>query len=127
MYDAIEYRGFSQEVVEELAEYSGVPVFNGLTDEWHPTQMLMRSVDNERNLPENHGKRLALLILAMPDSTPAIPLLMIGAKMGMDVRIGAPKEYWPNEELLALCQSFAEASGARILLTRRSSRSCPRC
>ena len=70
MYDAIEYRGFSQEVVEELAEYSGVPVFNGLTDEWHPTQMLCDLLTMK--LARNHGKRLASLILAMPDSTPAI-------------------------------------------------------
>lgn len=116
MYDAIEYRGFSQEVVEELAEYSGVPVFNGLTDEWHPTQMLCDLLTMKETC-QKPWKKISFAYLGDARFNTGNSLLMIGAKMGMDVRIGAPKEYWPNEELLALCQSFAEASGARILLT----------
>ncbi len=116
MYDAIEYRGFSQEVVEELAEYSGVPVFNGLTDEWHPTQMLCDLL-TMKEACQKPWKKISFAYLGDARFNTGNSLLMVGAKMGMDVRIAAPKEYWPSEELIALCQGFAEASGANVLLT----------
>ena len=96
MYDAIEYRGFKQEIVDELAEYAGVPVFNGLTDEFHPTQMLAD-------------------VLTMIENCDS--LLLIGAKLGMDVRICGPKALLPDAELVDMCEKFAKQSGARITVT----------
>ncbi len=116
MYDAIEYRGFSQKVVEELAACAGVPVFNGLTDEWHPTQMLCDLM----TMKESCGKPwrdIAFAYLGDARFNMGNSLLMIGAKMGMDVRIGAPKAFWPSGELIALCRDMAKTSGARITIT----------
>lgn len=116
MYDAIEYRGASQEIVEELAEYAGVPVFNGLTDEFHPTQMLADVL----TMTEHCAKPLHEISYAFVGdgrNNVGNSLLLVGAKLGMDVRIGAPKDLWPSEEHIALCQGFAEESGARILIT----------
>ncbi|MCD8339898.1 MAG: ornithine carbamoyltransferase [Burkholderiales bacterium] len=116
MYDAIEFRGFDQSTVEELAEYAGVPVFNGLTDQWHPTQMLCDLL----TMKESSGKRLKDIKFAyLGDArfNTGNSLLMVGAKMGMDVRIGAPKKYWPDPELIKLCESFAKSSGGKITLT----------
>ena len=116
MYDAIEYRGFSQQVVEELRDYAGVPVYNGLTDEWHPTQMLCDLM----TMKEASGKAWKDISFAyMGDArfNMGNSLLMVGAKMGMDVRIGAPKACWPSEELIALVTEMAEKSGARITIT----------
>ncbi|MCI5850026.1 MAG: ornithine carbamoyltransferase [Sutterellaceae bacterium] len=116
IYDAIEYRGFAQKTVEDLARYSGVPVFNGLTDEWHPTQMLCDLL----TMREHSGKpfnRISFAYMGDARFNTGNSLLMIGAKMGMDVRIGAPKAYWPAPEILKMCERFAKASGARITLT----------
>lgn len=116
MYDAIEYRGSSQENVETLAEYAGVPVFNGLTDEFHPTQMLA----DVMTMTEHSDKPLQQIAYAfMGDgrNNVANSLLLVGAKLGMDVRIGAPRELWPSPEHVELCRGFAEESGARILVT----------
>ncbi len=116
MFNAIEYRGFSQEVVEELARYAGVPVFNGLTDEYHPTQMLADVL----TMRENSDKPLTQISYAyLGDARNNMgnSLLLIGAKLGMDVRIGAPKSLWPNDEHIAACRQFAEESGARLTLT----------
>lgn len=116
MYDAIEYRGYAQQTVEELAEYAGVPVFNGLTDEWHPTQMLCDLL----TMKEACGKPwkdISFAYLGDARFNTGNSLLMIGAKMGMDVRIGAPKEYWPSAELIKMCEEFAKKSGARITIT----------
>lgn len=116
MYDAIEFRGFKQETVEELAEYAGVPVFNGLTDEWHPTQMLCDLL----TMKEASGKRwkdISFAYLGDARFNTGNSLLLVGAKMGMDVRIGAPKAYWPSQELIDMCREFAKASGARITIT----------
>ena len=116
MYDAIEYRGFSQEILEELAAYSDVPVFNGLTDEYHPTQMLADVMTMlEHSDKPLHKIRYAYLGDARNNMGNS--LLLVGAKLGMDVRIAAPKVLWPNEELIAQCHKFAEQSGARILLS----------
>lgn len=116
MFNAIEYRGFSQEVVEELARYAGVPVFNGLTDEYHPTQMLADVL----TMRENSDKPLtdiSYAYLGDARNNMGNSLLLIGAKLGMDVRIGAPKSLWPTEEHIAACRKFAEESGARLTLT----------
>ena len=116
MYDAIEYRGFSQKTVEELARWAGVPVYNGLTDEWHPTQMLCDLM----TMKESCGKPWRGISFAyMGDArfNTGNSLLMIGAKMGMDVRIGAPRAYWPAPELVEMCRKMAGTSGARITLT----------
>lgn len=116
MYDAIEYRGFSQRVLEELAEYAGVPVFNGLTDEFHPTQVLADVL----TMQENSRKPLheiAFAYLGDARNNMGNSLLLIAAKLGMDVRIGAPAALQPAEDLVAQCREFAAASGARITIT----------
>jgi ornithine carbamoyltransferase len=116
MYDAIEYRGAGQEIVEELAKYAGVPVFNGLTDEFHPTQMLADVL----TMTEHCSKPLHEIAYAFVGdgrNNMANSLLLVGAKLGMDVRIGAPQELWPSESHVAMCREFAAASGARITIT----------
>ena len=116
MYDAIEYRGFKQEIVEELAKFAGVPVFNGLTDEYHPTQMLADVL----TMLEHSDKPLhdiSYAYLGDARNNMGNSLLLVGAKLGMDVRIAAPKELWPHDELVAQCKAFAAESGARITLT----------
>lgn len=116
IYDAIEYRGFAQKTVEELAQYAGVPVFNGLTDEWHPTQMLCDLM----TMKEFSGKKwseIAFTYLGDARFNTGNSLLMVGAKMGMDVRIAAPKSLWPAQELIDLCHEMAKTSGAKITIT----------
>jgi ornithine carbamoyltransferase len=116
MYDAIEYRGSSQHNVETLAEYAGVPVFNGLTDEFHPTQMLADVL----TMAEHSDKPLHQIAFAFVGdgrNNVANSLLLVGAKLGMDVRIGAPRDLWPAEDHVALCRRFAEESGARLTIT----------
>ncbi|XXQ68013.1 ornithine carbamoyltransferase [Neisseriaceae bacterium B1] len=116
MYDAIEYRGFSQVVVQELADYAGVPVFNGLTDEWHPTQMLadVLTMMEHCDKPLNE---ISFVYLGDARNNMGNSLLMIGAKLGMDVRIAAPKSLQPSDELQAMCAKFAQQSGARLMVT----------
>ena len=116
MYDAIEYRGFAQDVVEELAAYAGVPVYNGLTDEWHPTQMLADVL----TMIENSDKPLSQIAYAYVGDARfnmARSLMVVGCKLGMDVRIGAPKQLWPEEALIAECKKIAAETGARLTLT----------
>jgi ornithine carbamoyltransferase len=116
MYDAIEYRGFKQEIVEELARYAGVPVFNGLTDEYHPTQMLADVLTMRENC-DKPLPSISYAYLGDARNNMGNSLLLIGAKLGMDVRIAAPKSLWPNDEHIAICKGYAEESGARLLLT----------
>ena len=116
MYDAIQYRGFKQSVVNELAEYAGVPVFNGLTDEFHPTQMLADVLTMMEN-SEKPLSQISYVYIGDARNNMGNSLLLIGAKLGMDVRICAPKALLPEESLVAMCQKFAEASGARITVT----------
>lgn len=116
MYDAIEYRGAGQEIVEELARYAGVPVFNGLTDEYHPTQMLADVL----TMTEHCAKPLheiSYVFVGDGRNNMGNSLLLVGAKLGMDVRILAPKELQPTEELVSMCEGFAKESGARITIT----------
>jgi ornithine carbamoyltransferase len=116
MYDAIEYRGFKQEIVEELAKFAGVPVFNGLTDEYHPTQMLA-DVLTMREHSDKPIHNISYAYLGDARNNMGNSLLLIGAKLGMDVRIGAPKALWPHEDFVAECKKFAQDSGATITLT----------
>ncbi len=116
MFDAIEYRGYGQEIVEELAQFAGVPVFNGLTAEFHPTQMIA-DVLTMREHSDKPLHDISYAYLGDARYNMGNSLLMIGAKLGMDVRIGAPKALWPSPEFVKECQGFAEESGARITLT----------
>ncbi|WP_165006373.1 ornithine carbamoyltransferase [Neisseria yangbaofengii] len=119
MYDGIEYRGFGQEIVEELAKYAGVPVFNGLTNEFHPTQMLADAL----TMQEHSGKPLHQVAYAYVGDARynmANSLLILGAKLGMDVRIGAPKALWPSEDIVAQAKAVAAETGAKILLTKNA-------
>ena len=116
MYDGIEYRGFGQEIVEELAKYAGVPVWNGLTNEWHPTQMLADVL----TMTEHCSKpleRISYAYLGDARFNMGRSLLVIGSILGMDVRIGAPKGLQPDAELIKTCKKIAQDSGARITIT----------
>lgn len=116
MYDGIEYRGFGQQIVEELAEYSGVPVWNGLTDEFHPTQILadFLTMKEHSNVPLN---QVSFAYLGDARNNMANSLLVGGAKMGMDVRIVGPESLQPDAELVAQCRQIAEETGAQITIT----------
>ena len=116
MYDGIAYRGYGQAVVEELAQYAGVPVFNGLTDEFHPTQMLadLLTMREHCSKPLNE---IAYAYVGDARYNMGNSLLLVGALMGMDVRIGAPKALWPEEAVIAKAREAAQSSGARILLS----------
>ena len=116
IYDAIEYRGRAHADIEELAAHAGVPVYNGLTDEWHPTQMLADFL----TMHEANGKQydeIAYCYLGYARSNMGRSLLVMGAIMGADVRICGPKELWPPEDVQKLAHERAAASGARITLT----------
>jgi ornithine carbamoyltransferase len=116
MYDAIEFRGAAQSDVEELAAHAGVPVYNGLTDEWHPTQMLADFLTMHES---SHRPYDAITYTYMGDarSNMGRSLLVMGAIMGADVRICGPRELWPPPEVQALATERAERSGAQITLT----------
>src|SRR6188472_824021 len=116
MYDAIEYRGFGEQVADELAEWAGVPVYNGLTDEWHPTQMLADLLTMGEHLSRPF-EEMAFCYLGDARFNMANSYLVVGAKLGMDVRIAAPKSLWPAQELIGMAQGFAEAAGGRITIT----------
>ncbi|MFI0502469.1 ornithine carbamoyltransferase [Streptomyces albogriseolus] len=116
MYDGIEYRGDSQAKVEELAAFAGVPVYNGLTDDWHPTQMLADVL----TMTEHSDKPLtgiAFAYLGDARFNMGNSYLVTAALLGMDVRIVAPKTYWPAQDVVDRARELAEASGARITLT----------
>lgn len=118
MYDGIEYRGFGQKIVEELAAFSGVPVWNGLTDEFHPTQVLADLLTMEEHSKKKLNK-ISFCYLGDARNNMGNSLMVGGAKMGMDVRLCAPKENWPEEELVKKCKSIAKESRARITLTEK--------
>ncbi|MFJ9175652.1 ornithine carbamoyltransferase [Streptomyces sp. NPDC102360] len=116
MFDAIEFRGDEQSIVETLAEYAGVPVYNGLTDDWHPTQMLADVL----TMTEHSAKPLTGMSFAyLGDArfNMGNSYLVTGALLGMDVRIVAPKAYWPAAEIVDKARELAATSGARITLT----------
>ncbi|MFG2193306.1 ornithine carbamoyltransferase [Streptomyces sp. NPDC048639] len=116
MFDAIEYRGHGQDVVEELAEHAGVPVLNGLTDTWHPTQMLadvLTIVEHSEGSLESQ----ALAYLGDARNNMGNSYLVTGALLGMDVRIVAPRRLWPADAIIARARELAASSGARVTLT----------
>ena len=115
MFDGIEFRGFSQKMVEELAEFSGVPVWNGLTDEWHPTQMLADYL----TVKENFGKLEGITLVYCGDgrNNMANSLLVTGAILGVNVRIFSPKELFPSDEVVALAEGYAKESGVKLVIT----------
>jgi len=113
MYDAIEYRGSAQRIVEELAAYAGVPVFNGLTDEFHPTQMLADLLTMTEHSPKPMHE-ISFAFLGDGRNNMANSLLLVAAKLGMDVRIGAPRCLWPADPRLERCGGFPDESGARL-------------
>ncbi len=115
MYDGIEYRGFSQEIVEELAKYAGVPVWNGLTDEFHPTQMIADLLTIEEKL----GRLKGVNFVYMGDARNNMgnSLMVACAKMGLNFTACAPKELFPSEKLVEKCKEIAQETGATITLT----------
>ena len=115
MYDGIEYRGFGQEIVEELAKYAGVPVWNGLTNEYHPTQMLADMLTIQEHLGELKGKKLTYMGDARYNMGNS--LMIVCAKLGLHFTACTSKEYFPDAALVAECEEYAKASGATITLT----------
>lgn len=116
MYDAIEYRGYGQAIVEELAKWAGVPVYNGLTDEFHPTQILADLL-TMREHSDKPLSQVSYAYLGDARNNMGNTLMLGGALMGMDVRLGAPKHLWPVEELVAKANELAAASGGKVTLT----------
>ena len=115
MFDAIEFRGFSQQTVEELARYSGVPVYNGLTDKYHPTQILADLLTVKEHLGSLKGKKFVYMGDGRNNMANS---LMIGcAKMGMHMVIIAPEALWPEGELVKTCESYAKASSGSLTIT----------
>jgi ornithine carbamoyltransferase len=116
VYDGIEYRGYAQSTVETLAEYANVPVWNGLTNEFHPTQILADVLTmmehSTKNLPE-----IAYTYLGDARNNVGNSLMVGGCKLGMDVRICAPKHLWPEDWLVVQCREIAAETGARLTLT----------
>jgi ornithine carbamoyltransferase len=116
MYDAIEYRGFGQAVAEELAEYAGVPVYNGLTDEWHPTQILADFLTFREHVSKP-ANEVVFCYLGDARFNMANSYLVGGAKLGMDVRIASPTSLWPRDEIVAMAREAAAETGAQITIT----------
>jgi ornithine carbamoyltransferase len=115
MFDGIEFRGFSQQVVEDLAKFSGVPVWNGLTDEWHPTQMIADFM----TIKENFGtlENITLVYVGDGRNNMANSLLVTGAILGVNVRICTPKELFPAQEVTDYANKFAKESGSQLMVT----------
>jgi ornithine carbamoyltransferase len=116
MYDAIEYRGFAEQTADELAEWAGVPVYNGLTDEWHPTQILADFLTMREHL-HKPLQEVTFCYLGDARFNMADTYMIGGAKIGMDVRIAAPKSLWPAADILEQARAFAADSGARVTVT----------
>ncbi|MBE6113746.1 MAG: ornithine carbamoyltransferase [Erysipelotrichaceae bacterium] len=114
MYDGIEYRGFSQEIVEELAEYAGVPVWNGLTDEFHPTQMLADMLTIEEKF--GYLKGINFVFMGDARNNMGNSLMVACAKLGLNFTACAPKELWPSEELVEICRNIAQENECTITL-----------
>ena len=115
MYDGIEYRGFEQSIVEDLAKYSSVPVWNGLTNEFHPTQMLADVMTIEEHF--GHLEGINMVFMGDARNNVGNSLMVVSAKMGINFTVCAPKELWPNEELINECREIASLNGSFINLT----------
>ncbi len=118
MYDGIEYRGFAQATVETLAAYAGVPVWNGLTDQFHPTQTLADVLTMSEHCEKPLGQ-IAFCYLGDARNNMGNSLMVMGSKLGMDVRLCAPHSLWPAEELVRTCQAIAAETGARLTVTEK--------
>src|SRR6478752_87958 len=116
MYDAIEYRGFGQAAVEELAKWAGVPIYNGLTDEWHPTQILADFLTFKEHISKPLDE-VVFCYLGDARFNMADSYLVGGAKLGMDVRIASPKSLWPSAEIVSMANGIAAETGATITIT----------
>jgi ornithine carbamoyltransferase len=116
MYDGIEYRGFGQDIVEELGKYAGVPVWNGLTTEFHPTQILADFLTAKEHLKKPYEK-MVFVYVGDGRNNMGNSLLVGGAKLGMDIRIVAPKEVQPAEDLIETCREIANSTGAKVMIT----------
>jgi ornithine carbamoyltransferase len=116
MYDAIEFRGYEESVADELAEYSSVPVFNGLTNEWHPTQILADFLTFREHIPKPLSD-VVFCYLGDARFNMADTYLVAGAKLGMDVRIAAPESLWPPDEVVEYARALVESNGGRITIT----------
>ena len=116
MYDGIEYRGFGQEIVEELGEFAGVPVWNGLTTEFHPTQVLADFLTAKKNLQKPYNEMIFVYVGDGRNNV-ANSLMIGGAKMGMDFRIVASEQLHPEPELVEKCKEIAKETGAKITIT----------
>ena len=112
MYDGIEYRGFDQSLVETLGAYAGVPVWNGLTNEFHPTQMLADMLTIEENF--GHLEGINFVFMGDARNNVANSLMVASTKMGMNFTCCAPKDLWPNKELIDTCQKIAKTSGSHL-------------
>ncbi|WNN48095.1 ornithine carbamoyltransferase [Siccibacter colletis] len=117
MYDGIQYRGHGQEIVETLAQYAGVPVWNGLTNEFHPTQLLADLLTMQEHAPGKALRDMTLAYAGDARNNMGNSLLEAAALMGFDLRLVAPKACWPEESLVAECQALAAHNGGRITLT----------
>lgn len=115
MFDAIEFRGFSQKTVEDLAKYSGVPVWNGLTDEWHPTQMLADFMTMKETFGEIKGKTLTFV--GDGRNNMANSFLVTGSMLGVNIHIVAPKELFPDQSVIDTAQAYADKSGSKFMIT----------
>ncbi len=115
MFDGIEFRGFSQQAVEQLAEFSGVPVWNGLTDEWHPTQMIADFLTVQENF--GHVEGINFAYAGDGRNNVANSLLVTGAILGVNMRIVSPKSLFPAEEIVKSAQGYAKKSGAQLIIT----------
>lgn len=117
MYDGIQYRGYGQEVVETLAEYSGVPVWNGLTDEFHPTQLLADLLTIQEHLPGKAFNEMTLVYAGDARNNMGNSMLEAAALTGLDLRLVAPQECWPEASLVAECKALAQKNGGNVTLT----------
>lgn len=116
VYDGIEYRGFAQETVEVLGQYAGVPVWNGLTNEFHPTQILADFLTMDEH-SKKHLSDISFCYLGDARNNMGNSLMVGGVKMGMDVRLAAPRDLWPEDALIETCRAIAAETGAQLTLT----------
>lgn len=126
LYDGIEYRGFGQHLAEELAQYSGVPVYNGLTDEFHPTQILADFL-TMREYTHKHLSGVSFAFLGDARNNVGNSLMVGATLIGMDVRLGAPQDCWPDPQLVERCQEIARRTGAKITLTDNVEQAVEHC
>jgi len=123
MFDGIEYRGYGQEIVENLAAHAGVPVWNGLTNEFHPTQMIADMLTLEENFPEGiKGKKL--VFMGDAENNVANSLMVVCAKLGLHFVACGPEERMPNAELVSTCMDLARESGGSVTLTSSVEEAC---